>query len=63
MIGELSGHEVFLRIGDGPIQCFRVWDAELFFEATIRRAVGEDPPQRVVHVSREAYMAERKAKR
>lgn len=29
----MSGHDLYLRYDNGPVQCFRVWDAARFYEA------------------------------
>jgi hypothetical protein len=60
----LSGRDVFLRHGGGPVQHFRAWDAELFIASQVAQGLeykdkaGKPAPYVVSVATREEYIAE-----
>jgi hypothetical protein len=68
-MGEnMAGENLYLRIGTGPIQLFRVWNRKLFLECTAQRCAenkdkhGKPDPLKLAAASEAEYKAQRAAK-
>ena len=59
MNAGLIGRDLYLRFGDGPVQCFRVWDGQRFINARMADGTKADPSFVVELCTQEEYMAER----
>lgn len=62
----IVGRDVYLRIGNGPVQQFRAWDAPRFVKTQVERGLaekdgaGNPTPVIVTAATRAQYLAERK---
>lgn len=59
MSSGLIGHDLYLRLGNGPVQQFRVWDSKRFLEAQMDEGQNAKEPYVVEVCTREEYLAER----
>jgi hypothetical protein len=55
---SMSGRDVYLLYGKGPVQHFRAWDAAMFIESQVAQGMTAKEPYEVNVADAAAYRAE-----
>jgi len=64
MSTTMVAHDVYLKMGKGPIQQFRVWDGPKFIETRVQEVLdNKDGPIMVSVHTEEEYKAQRRGRK